>query len=320
MRPVEQTSTSPAATPSAAAAASAVRCVTWKPSGPVKQFAPPEFSTIAATWRVGDDLLRPEDRVGLRTVRREHRRCRVRRAAVHDEGEIERAGALDAGGDAGGLEAGWRGDGHGATPFTGRPVDSARPSAMFADWMAAPAVPFTRLSTAVTTTTRPATSSTARPMSAVFAPSTSAVRGNWPVGQQLHEQLAGVGVLPGVAHRRGIRAGHDAGRRRREDAARHRHDDGRERDGRLRGARPAQRLRDLGDVPVHAAHRVRVRRTEDLAAEQVRLQALAGARRADGEHRDEVAVLDDARTDAGGERERDGRRVASGCGDATRLR
>ncbi len=49
MSPVEQTSTSPEEMPSADAAASAVRCVTWNPSGPVKQFAPPEFSTIADT-------------------------------------------------------------------------------------------------------------------------------------------------------------------------------------------------------------------------------------------------------------------------------
>ena len=49
MSPVEHTSTSPDDTPTAEAAASAVRCVTWKPSGPVKQFAPPELSTIAPT-------------------------------------------------------------------------------------------------------------------------------------------------------------------------------------------------------------------------------------------------------------------------------
>ncbi len=49
MSPVEQTRTSPAATARADAAASAVRCVTWNPSGPVKQLAPPEFRTMAAT-------------------------------------------------------------------------------------------------------------------------------------------------------------------------------------------------------------------------------------------------------------------------------
>lgn len=49
MRPVEQTSTSPAPTSSASATASAVACVVWKPCAPVKQLAPPELRTIAAT-------------------------------------------------------------------------------------------------------------------------------------------------------------------------------------------------------------------------------------------------------------------------------
>ena len=49
MRPVEQISTSPAPTPSSSAARSAVWCVVWNPKEPVKQFAPPELSTIAST-------------------------------------------------------------------------------------------------------------------------------------------------------------------------------------------------------------------------------------------------------------------------------
>ncbi len=49
IRPVEQISTSPALTPSSSAARSAVWCVVWKPNEPVKQFAPPELSTIAST-------------------------------------------------------------------------------------------------------------------------------------------------------------------------------------------------------------------------------------------------------------------------------
>ena len=67
---------------------------------------------------------------------------------------------------------------------------------------------------------------------------------------------------------------------------------------------------------MHAADRVRVRGPEDLAREQVRLQAPAGARRPDREHRDQVAVLDHARPDAGGQRQGHGRRVAAGSGDA----
>ena len=49
MRPVEQIRTSPELTPSSSAAFSAVWCVVWKPNDPVKQLAPPEFSTTAST-------------------------------------------------------------------------------------------------------------------------------------------------------------------------------------------------------------------------------------------------------------------------------
>ncbi|CAM5304120.1 hypothetical protein SABIM44S_05382 [Streptomyces abikoensis] len=47
--PVEATATSPALWPRTSAAFSAVACVSWKPSGPVHAFAPPEFSTTAET-------------------------------------------------------------------------------------------------------------------------------------------------------------------------------------------------------------------------------------------------------------------------------
>ena len=50
------------------------------------------------------------------------------------------------------------------------------------DWIAAPAVPLTRLSSALTATTRPARSSTARPMRQVFAPVVSPERGKEPAG------------------------------------------------------------------------------------------------------------------------------------------
>ncbi len=49
MRPVEHTATSPAATPTARATSSAVRCVSWKPRAPVQAFAPPELRTTAST-------------------------------------------------------------------------------------------------------------------------------------------------------------------------------------------------------------------------------------------------------------------------------
>ena len=49
IRPVEQTATSPAETPSSAAACSAVAWVSWKPAGPVQALAPPELRTTAST-------------------------------------------------------------------------------------------------------------------------------------------------------------------------------------------------------------------------------------------------------------------------------
>lgn len=50
IRPVEQTTTSPAPDPTSSPTSSAVACVVWKPSGPVKQFAPPELRTTALRW------------------------------------------------------------------------------------------------------------------------------------------------------------------------------------------------------------------------------------------------------------------------------
>ncbi len=201
MSPVEQTSTSPAETPSACADRSAVACVIWKPSAPGEAVRAARVEHDRRDGAVGDDLLRPEDRVRLRAVRREHRGGVLQRAAVDDEREVEAARRLEAGGDARGVEAR-----RAAVTLTGRlrsregPVVSGRPRAMLADWMAAPAVPLTRLSIALTTTTRSARSSTARPISAVLAPTASAVRGKLPAGQHVHERLVGVGRLPGLAH------------------------------------------------------------------------------------------------------------------------
>ena len=221
----------------------------------------------------------------------------------------------------GGLEAGGSGDGHGATPFTGRPVDSARPSAMFADWMAAPAVPFTRLSTAVTTTTRPARLVDREAHErGVRAEHVGGAR-ELPGGQQLHEPLARVGVLPGGADCRGIRAGHDAVPSRWRGC--------RATSARCTGvneivgaAAPAQRSACVISGMCRCTPPTEYGFAEPRIslAEQVRLQALARARRADREHRDEVAVLDDAGADAGGERQGDGRGVAAGRGDAARSR
>src|SRR5690606_506818 len=131
---------------------------------------------------VADRLLRPKDRVGLGTVRREYGGCGVRRSLVDHERDVEPARSLESCGNACGRETLCCCHAHGATPSICRPAVSGRPSATFIDCTAAPAVPLTRLSMADTTTTRPTDSSTARPIRVVLAPSTSAVLGNCPSG------------------------------------------------------------------------------------------------------------------------------------------
>ena len=142
---------------------------------------------------------------------------------------------------------------------------------MFVDWMAAPAVPLTRLSIAVTTTTRRAASSIARPMSAVLAPSDVGRARELPLGQQLHEGLVGVGGLPRCADLGGrdalervcavvvARMPRDIGT-----------STGVNEIGDALGARDRQVLSDLGDVTMGAADGIRRGGAQDLAREQVR--------------------------------------------------
>src|SRR5699024_4969224 len=153
-----------------------------EPEGPGEAVGAARVEDDRLDDAVRDDLLRPDDRVGLRSVRREDGGADLLRAAVDDERDVGLSCALETRRDAGRGESGGRRDAHGATPSTGRAVVSSRPSARVIDWMAAPAVPFARLSTAVTTTTRFAERSIASPISAVFAPVTSAVRGKRPAG------------------------------------------------------------------------------------------------------------------------------------------
>ena len=205
---------------------------------------------------------------------------------------------------------------------------------MFMDWMAAPAVPLTRLSTAVTTTTRFAARSIARPISAVLAPSTSAVRGNSPCGQQLHERLVAVRGLPRAADVGVRRTRRDRRRRGREDAARHRHEDGREGDADafVRALRVSSRGRasETATAPRRApggsrgcAGACRRRRTGSRVprislARRFVLRLLPAPDGPDGEHRDDVGRVDDPGRDAGREAQAHGRRVAAGRGDAGR--
>src|SRR3712207_2927018 len=108
----------------------------------------------------------------------------VVRTVVDHERDVRGAAALQPGGDPGGPEAPGRGDAHGATPTSGRPAVSGRPSARLAHWTAAPPVPLVRLSTAATTTNRPADGSTATCSATVLAPSTWAVVGHCPSGSR----------------------------------------------------------------------------------------------------------------------------------------
>ena len=110
IRPVEQTTTSPAEISRAAPTFSAVRCTSRKPSGPVHTLAPPELSTTALTtpsetaWR-DQTTGAPTTRLVVNTAA-----AACGRAVVDDEREVRAARGLEAGGDAGGAEAGRRGD------------------------------------------------------------------------------------------------------------------------------------------------------------------------------------------------------------------
>ena len=148
--------------PSSSATCSAVAWVSGKPAGPVQALAPPELSTTASTRPSVTTCAAPDDRRGLDPVAGEDGGGGVRRPVVDDERDVGLAGGLEAGGDPGGPEARGGGDAHGATPAMLRPAVSARPSAMLALCTAWPAAPLLRLSIALTTMTRPESTSTVR--------------------------------------------------------------------------------------------------------------------------------------------------------------
>ena len=133
--PVEQTATSmaPVSVPqsdNAAATASAVAWVSWKPPGPVQALAPPELRITARSCAGGQHLLGPQHRRGLDLVAGEHAGGRVVGSFVEDQREVAVPGCLDAGGDAGGPEPGRRGDALRRAPAAPRPPASpvtARP-------------------------------------------------------------------------------------------------------------------------------------------------------------------------------------------------
>src|SRR5450631_2981531 len=125
-----------------------------------------------------DDLLRPGHRRSLDAIAGEDAGASTKRPVVHHHRNVSAATRLDSGGDSCGPKALGCGHAHGATPATGSAVSSASPSAMFAFCRAWPAAPFVRLSSADTTTTRPACSSSATWMCTEFDPSVAPVCGH----------------------------------------------------------------------------------------------------------------------------------------------
>ena len=324
MRPVEQIRMSPALTPSSSAAFSAVWCVVWKPNEPVKQFAPPELSTIASTTPSWIDLLRPDDRVRLRAVGREDGGADLERTAVDDDGDVGLAARLEADGDAGGLESLGCGDAHGATPFTvsARALGQAQRDVHGLDRGARGA-----LDEVVD-----------------GGDDDDAVRG--PVDREPDQRGVRAERRRRCAGTRPRAAAARTSRRRRRPPTRRgsRHPSRRRRSARcvvarmpraigtrtgvkeiadalVRGPRlgapcAGERLADLGDVPVRAADRIRVRAAEDLAREEVASSGSCPHRDGpDREHGDDVGRVDDAGGDAGRETQAHG---ATRCSRARR--
>src|SRR5262249_31750234 len=127
---------------------------------------------------VGEVLAADLDGRRLHPVRREHGGGRHRPAGGRGgEGEGGRAARPGAAGDAAGLEAGRRRDAHGMIPTAGRPVVSGSPRTRLAHWIACPAAPFPRLSSAHNATTDPVRSSKRTVRCAEFEPTVAFVDG-----------------------------------------------------------------------------------------------------------------------------------------------
>ena len=95
---------------SAAATASAVAWVSWKPAGPVQALAPPELRITARSRPVVSTCWVHSTGAALTLLRVNTPAARVVGALVEHQRQVERAGCLDACGDSGGAEA--RGRGH----------------------------------------------------------------------------------------------------------------------------------------------------------------------------------------------------------------
>src|SRR5581483_9775226 len=95
-------------------------------------------------------LLAHGHRRGLHAVDGEHPRARRGNERMDDR-EVESVRLADPTPDGAGDEAFRRSDAHTRMPFSRSPAVSSRPSARFAFWIAWPAAPFPRLSSAQTT-------------------------------------------------------------------------------------------------------------------------------------------------------------------------
>ena len=156
--PVEQIKISSTATASARADSSQVSSAARRPSAPVAAFAQPLFRTTAAVRPPLFSRLARADLHGRRRskVGGEHRRARHRpRVGRRHEGEVQLAVRLDAGRAPRRHETARCENAHGTRPRVGRPAVSSSPRATLAAWMACPAPPFTRLSSAASATTCP---------------------------------------------------------------------------------------------------------------------------------------------------------------------
>ena len=219
---------------------------------------------------VGDDrlrlrllemLARDDDGRRLHAVRGEHPGAGRGHERAHER-EID-AVLADAAVHGAGDEALGGGDAHTSTPARRRPAVSSRPSARFAFWIAWPAAPLPRLSSAQTTIVVPVEPSVKTPISAASVPCTRASSGVVPAGQDAHDGAAGVGVHEQRAH---VAVRLDVARG--EEPAAHGEEVRNEAD------REAERLRDLGRVPVRSDG-VRRDVLEDEARVRARLQLAA---------------------------------------------
>ena len=229
MSPVEQTATSPAPTCSSSATSSALAWVSWKPAGPVQAFAPPEFSTTAASAP-------PLSTCSVHSTGAARTRLRVSTPAAARDGPSLTTSATSLApvdfrpaATPAARKPSRVGDAHGDTAIACRPAVSARPRRRLAFCTAWPAAPLPRLSIATDTTARPLCDVGGR-LQHGGVRAGSRLRGRpQALGQHVHERLVVVDGRERVAQRGGVGPGRQPGGAGGEDPARHRREHRRER-------------------------------------------------------------------------------------------